>query len=154
MRDIKHLLVIAAIVVSTVGLFLLPLVIFGQPGARTPADEILADHRAHMAHDPGRESNGDAKADAVLVARHAILWRVILFRGDDVLMTLGFQSDITPADLRRAVRDLIERYRPSDVAVYDYQRKEWWHPDGREMPATWDGRLPAKVEVKLGSAGL
>jgi len=48
-----------------------------------------------------------------------------------------------------------EKGRKISVQIYDEQRQRWYHPLGDaktdHMPADWDGLLPVRVEVKVGS---
>lgn len=40
------------------------------------------------------------------------------------------------------------------VQIWDQQRQAWHHPGGKRMDDSWDGTLPVRVEVKIGSANL
>lgn len=81
------------------------------------------------------------------------VYRLTLFRGGKPILSVGVDSE---AELRTLLRELIIRYSPTHIAVWDVRTAggQWWHPAGKDMGAAWDGRLPVKVEVKAGSANL
>ncbi len=67
-----------------------------------------------------------------------------------------FRVDCEPSALRRTLRLMAFLFcQDAERGVTIHSPVAGWvHPDGRTMPADWNGWLPLRVEAKVGSANV